>query len=362
MSVFVHAFVVSLERATVDADGVVGAYASPGGLANINFANFLPDFLGHPAASPEFTDTLPATPGIYQYRIKAVKDGVTVYGTDDSSYNYSRVSVNPRQEIQGTIAVAATTIDGTDRKYQVKPRLTDSSYKNALQTGDKLVVYWISSPNSSGYQTGPWAASQKIEFNKAELEVDEPTGKQLTIPYTAGNYVFAQAYLEYADGTRADVRFSGGGNGFKWDYSQGSPSGAFVGGTQYSVSSGGGYVQHYYVQLLYPASLASTWANGTLASYNSIDTYTLSVANGTTYYIWVNDSYGGDGSKTARVSVNAEYENHYYAFSLNGNSDKYSSPHEFIATADGTVIIKVQPHNYQNGTYGIVYSTTETMP
>ena len=306
----------SVERATVDENGVVGAYAEvtlkrPNSAYPINFADFVPGFLGHPASTPQGIDTLPTTVRTYQYRIKAVKDGVAVYGTD--SY-YSRVTIDhPRQQIQGTIEVTATAISGTSRKYQVTPSIT--SYKNALQSGDKLVVYWIKSPYGDGYQTGPWVASQKLEFTNAELEADAPTGKELSIPYTAGNYVFAEAYLEYADGTRADVRFNYYDNGgFNWNTSGGAfATGAFANGSSYEVYSNGNSVYHYYVQLLYSAPLtAGTWANGTpLVTTDTyvVNTYTLSVTSGTTYYFWVNDFYGGDNSKTGAVNVNASYAN-----------------------------------------------------
>lgn len=83
-----------VERAPVGADGVIGDYTevqlkqwnfASGSYENINFADFLPDFLGHPPASAFGVDTsLPSEARVYQYRIKAVKNGETIYGTNGS--------------------------------------------------------------------------------------------------------------------------------------------------------------------------------------------------------------------------------------------------------------------------------------
>ena len=370
--VFKSGVTYSVERAPVDADGLIGAYATvqlkqwnstSGNYEDINFANFLPDFLGHPAASPSGYDrSLSAAAGTYQYRIKAVKGDATAYGTDDYD---SRVTVNPRQEIRGTIEVTPSSISGADRTYQVKPYITVVGYKNALQTGDKLVVYWISSPSSDGYQTGPWVAAQKLEFTKADLEADTVTGKTLTIPYTAGNYVFAQAYLEYADGTRGDVRIGYNGN-FTWSY-YGSSSGAFAGGGEYEVYSGSNSVHHYYVRLAYFATSAladNTWADGELTDSAPEKYYTINVTRGQTYCIWANHSYYGDWTKYGTVKVSAQYTDGTLIFQ--NQTDLWDYPATINADRDGAVVIKVERYDnnesWCNGTYGIAYSATYSRP
>jgi hypothetical protein len=94
-------------------------------------------------------------------------------------------------------------------------------YKNALQTGDKLVLYYVSSStNSQIYQTGPYTAANSITFSKADLEAAAPiAAKKITVP-AANTYVYVQAYLEYANGQRVNVT-SPYNNNYTWSYSPG---------------------------------------------------------------------------------------------------------------------------------------------
>jgi hypothetical protein len=63
------------------------------------------------------------------------------------------------------------------------------------------------------YQNGKYSAS--IEFSKSELEAAPVESKSIDVPVAgADSYVFAQAYLEFADGTRKNIsrwNWSGGG-------------------------------------------------------------------------------------------------------------------------------------------------------
>jgi hypothetical protein len=114
---------------------------------------------------------------------------------------------------------------------------------------------------------------------------------------------------------------------------------------------------------------AGQWKDDEI-SVNDIHVYTISVTNGTTYYVWWNDEiYGGDYTKTADVEVQARYADDTIIFN-DGNtySDQWvdtawATPQSFTADRNGTVDLRVRAFtSVSGGTYGIVYSTNSTRP
>jgi len=106
--------------------------------------------------------------------------------------------------------------------------------------------------------------------------------------------------------------------------------------------------------------IVNEWANGSIAQQNETVWYSFSVISGTTYYIWWNDLSQGDSSKTANVSVNANYSSGSNIFS---NIDSgWTSPQTFTANTSGTVKLRVTSSNSTTGTFAIVYSTGSTRP
>jgi hypothetical protein len=111
-----------------------------------------------------------------------------------------------------SISLAAAAAGTNTQTYAVTPSV---SYKGALQTGDKLVFYYVKG-DSSGYlyQTGPYGKAS-IEFSKADIEALTVTPKTLVVPKAAtdaGASAFVQAYIEFADGTTQNVStWTGGG-------------------------------------------------------------------------------------------------------------------------------------------------------
>ena len=98
---------------------------------------------------------------------------------------------------------------------------------------------------------------------------------------------------------------------------------------------------------------SSDWTSGTLAT-NGSTTYSLSVTKGRPYVICANDSSYGDGTKTGRVSVSADYSDGTSIFS--NKSSTYNSPELFFATQTGTVTITVKTYSSSSsyaGTFGI---------
>ena len=103
------------------------------------------------------------------------------------------------------------------------------------------------------------------------------------------------------------------------------------------------------------------WANGTIASGTSAVTYSFAVTSGTSYYVWWNDSYQGNGTKTLDVMVSAQYSNGSNVFSEEDSG--WSTPRSFTAASTGTVIITVMPYTAGGtGTFAVAYRTTSSRP
>jgi len=108
---------------------------------------------------------------------------------------------------------------------------------------------------------------------------------------------------------------------------------------------------------------SGTWANGTITSTNRQVWYSFTVTSGTPYYIWCNDSWSGDKSKTLDVKVSAYYGASGTAI-FTGSDIAFGTPQSFTASSSGTVYLMVEPYSSSGGTgtFGIVYSTSNTRP
>ena len=105
----------------------------------------------------------------------------------------------------------------------------------------------------------------------------------------------------------------------------------------------------------------NTWTNRniTLSGSGSVVWCSFNVTNGTTYYVWWNDCYQGDSTKTADIRVSAYYSDGSNIFE---NVDSgWSSPRSFTANTSGTVRIVVSSY-FAEGTFAIAYSTSSTRP
>jgi len=103
-----------------------------------------------------------------------------------------------------------------------------------------------------------------------------------------------------------------------------------------------------------------TWADGNISS-NSNAWYSFDVTSGNTYYIWWNDSYEGDSTKTLNVAVNAFYSGGTSIFTSSDSG--WTTPQSFIADKSGTVQIRVTPYNSgYTGTFAVTYNVTGTRP
>jgi uncharacterized repeat protein (TIGR02543 family) len=104
------------------------------------------------------------------------------------------------------------------------------------------------------------------------------------------------------------------------------------------------------------------WTNGeiTTSTLNREVWYSFNVTEGARYYVWWNDIYSGNTTKTLDVRVSASYSNGSSIFT--GVDAAWSTPQEFNAASTGTVKLRVQPYNSSNtGTFAVVYSTTNSV-
>jgi hypothetical protein len=105
------------------------------------------------------------------------------------------------------------------------------------------------------------------------------------------------------------------------------------------------------------ALTADTWKYGQITdNSSSMEWYTLSVTNGTTYRFW--STYGGVFSPGALVS--GYYSDGSSAFTETNNA--WATAKSFTSDKNGTVYIRVKSEGYSSsaGIYGIVYSSTST--
>jgi hypothetical protein len=113
-----------------------------------------------------------------------------------------------------------------------------------------------------------------------------------------------------------------------------------------------------------PVSLtAGTWVDGEIVNGGDVDWYSINVTSGSTYYLWWNDSYDGDDTKTLDIDVYA-YNNSGNPVSLADNDKAWINPVSFTASSSGTVYVRVRAYGLSDltGTYAIVYNTSNNKP
>jgi uncharacterized repeat protein (TIGR02543 family) len=108
------------------------------------------------------------------------------------------------------------------------------------------------------------------------------------------------------------------------------------------------------------------WTDGsiTASTPNKEVWYFFNVIAGTKYYVWWNDGYSGDGTKTLDVRVNAYYSNDSYIHFTNDDS-AWSTPQSFTASSTSTVKLRVYPYSSGSNigsTFAIVHSASSTRP
>ena len=104
------------------------------------------------------------------------------------------------------------------------------------------------------------------------------------------------------------------------------------------------------------ALTAGQWMNGNI--YSGEAWYSFYANAGTRYYVWWNDSFEGNGSKTADVKVTA-YDN--YDDEVFSTDSGWLNAKTINLSSSGTVYLKVTP-DWGGGSFAIVYSTSNSRP
>ena len=107
---------------------------------------------------------------------------------------------------------------------------------------------------------------------------------------------------------------------------------------------------------------ADEWKDGEITTSSGYVWYSLTVTANTPYYFWWNESGdNGNSSKSLNVSVSALNSDGTVIADFSNVATAWATAKSYTPTADGTVYLRVAPATSgQTGTYGIVYSTTNT--
>ena len=103
---------------------------------------------------------------------------------------------------------------------------------------------------------------------------------------------------------------------------------------------------------------AGKWVDGVFDAATRDIVYSFNIENGTTYYVWTNDGWEGDDSKTCDIYFIAFDENTVYGY----GDDHWRRAFQFTAESRGRVYIAVAPYSPDHGTFAIAYTTTPTRP
>ncbi|MCH5295880.1 MAG: hypothetical protein J1F14_08300 [Treponema sp.] len=103
------------------------------------------------------------------------------------------------------------------------------------------------------------------------------------------------------------------------------------------------------------------WKDGKISKDGQTKKYTFEVTKGTRYFIWLNDSDDGDGTKDADVGLKISHNNGTVICDSYGSASVlYTKPFTFSASSTGTVTITAAAHNGGGSLYGSWESGTGT--
>lgn len=120
-------------------------------------------------------------------------------------------------------------------------------------------------------------------------------------------------------------------------------------------SSSGGTTKNYLSE--------SVWTDGKFSKDGQIDTYYISVNKGVRYFIYMNNAYGGDRTKTAQTGLKISHsDGTIINDSYNNVANCWAAPYTFVAPSTGTITITAASYyNYNwergTGTYAIKYTS-----
>jgi hypothetical protein len=284
-------------------------------------------------------------------------DGKAAFNTTSSSYTTSftptasdtvYIKVTPYSNTSaGTYAVVySTTFTTRPPVIQDPTPLTERQWKNGEITASAKAV-WYSFPVSAGTYylwwddaSAPYSGTRTVNVKVSAYadtslftSEDNAWNTPKTITVTTAGTVYVLVEPEYAAAT-----------------------GTF--GIAYSTLSN----KPIDFQSISPTALnADTWKHGFAVGADTVNWYSLSVTSGTTYYLWW-DEKSNAGIHSADITVSGYYSDNSPAFTAETDT-AWATPISFTPDANLTLYISVKLKNYSSfGTYGIVYSTTNTRP
>ncbi|MCL2244425.1 MAG: fibronectin type III domain-containing protein [Treponema sp.] len=114
--------------------------------------------------------------------------------------------------------------------------------------------------------------------------------------------------------------------------------------------------------------IANTWANGaiTQAIYDSEEHiygsvfYSFDAVPGSLYFIWLNDEYEGNSTKTLDVLINVFLDEYSYETIIGEGDDCWDTPVQISVPRNGKVIIEVFAYDWETieskGTFAVAYT------
>jgi hypothetical protein len=257
----------------------------------------------------------------------------------------------------GNVTGSAKLTDGVWKDGELTAAIRSAEYTFDVEDGKTYYVWW-----NSGY-AGPTPKNKTLDIRVSAWYGDETTYIFGGVGHLGENTAWTTPQV-FTAGKTGSVTM------IVTPFNDNNPYGTFA-------------VAFSTVSIRPGAAVAKTitvdqWKDDTI-SVNDIHVYTINVTQGRIYYVWWNDEiYGGDGSKTADVEVQARYADDTLIFndatSEDGEAVTYAdqwvdtawaTPQSFTADRNGTVDLRVRafggiPNN--SGTYGIAYSTGSTRP
>ncbi|MDE6244162.1 MAG: hypothetical protein K2M50_00725 [Treponemataceae bacterium] len=108
----------------------------------------------------------------------------------------------------------------------------------------------------------------------------------------------------------------------------------------------------------------SVWTDGKISKEGQTNEYRIAVSEGSRYFIYMNNAWDGDKTKTAYTGLKISFSDGTMICSQYGNADElYAKPYTFTVSRAGTVTITVASHrDYYGwekgtGTYAIKYTS-----
>jgi fibronectin type 3 domain-containing protein len=252
-----------------------------------------------------------------------------LYRSTSASGTYTRVATPSTTSYTNTGLSAGTTYYYKVSAYNGSGESAESSYTSATTSAtapgtptgvtatatspNTITVNWSSVPGATGYYIY-YSTSASGTYNSLSGSFSSTVGYITECSANTTYYFKVSAYNSYGESTQS----------------------AYV-----SVRT-----------LATIALSASTWTNGSVTQSSKVAWYSFSVTSGTRYYVWWNDSYEGNNTKTGDVWVSAYYSNGTSIFTYEDSG--WSSPRSFIASSTGTVTIKVEPYG-DYGTFAVAY-------